>query len=167
MDKLADEFSLQNLLDIKGLPGVTGEDVVVYEKLELADVESHPDDRVQDLYEDYKFVRETIRFQRQMLMNISTIALENAKNSESPKQVDAFTKLMAEMTNSISKLMQLHKDINDIMNVKPAAQAGSTESGTTTIKADTVFVGTPADLMQQMGTHQASAKRAAIDMETD
>lgn len=163
MDKLTDDFNLANLLDIKGLPGVVGEEVVVYEKLELEAVESHPDERVKDLYDDYKFVRETIRFQRQMLMNISTIALENAKNSESPKQVEAFTKLMSEMTSSISKLMQLHKDINEILNVKPAAQ--SAEQGTTTIKADTVFVGTPADLMQQMGTHQASAKKSAIDME--
>lgn len=164
MDKLADDFNLANLLDVKGLPGVVGEDVVVYEKLELEAVESHPDERVQDLYDDYKFVRETIRFQRQMLMNISTIALENAKNSESPKQVDAFTKLMGEMTNSISRLMQLHKDINEIMNVKPAAAAGEVQ-GTTTIQAETVFVGTPADLMNQVGTHQASAKRTAIDME--
>ena len=164
MDKLANDFNIANLLDIKGLPGVIGEEVVVYEKLELEAVESHPDERVKDLYEDYKFVRETIRFQRQMLMNISTIALENAKNSESPKQVEAFTKLMSEMTNSVSKLMQLHKDINEVLNVKPTAQAGSTESGPT-IKADTVFIGTPADLMTQMGTHQASAKRAAIDME--
>lgn len=164
MEKLNDEFSLQNLLDIKGLPGVVGEDVVVYEKLELEQVESHPDDRVADLYEDYKMVRETIRFQRQMLMNISTIALENAKNSESPKQVEAFTKLMSEMTNSISKMMQLHKDINEILNVKPTSSTGTTESPT--IKADTVFIGTPADLMQQMGTHQASSKKnAAIDME--
>lgn len=162
MDKLADEFSLQNLLDIKGLPGVVGEDVVVYEKLELESVESHPDDRIRDLHEDYKMVRETFRFQRQMLMNISTIALENAKNSESPKQVEAFTKLMSEMTNSVSKMMQLHKDINEILNVKPAQ--GPSE-GTPTIKADTVFIGTPADLMQQMGTHQASAKKSAIDME--
>ena len=165
MDKLTDDFNLQNLLDIKGLPGVVGEEVVVYEKLELEEVESHPDERVQDLYEDYKFVRETIRFQRQMLMNISTIALENAKNSESPKQVEAFTKLMSEMTSSISKLMQLHKDINEIMNVKPAAPAGSSEGAGPTINAETVFVGTPAGLMQQMGTHQASAKKAAIDME--
>ncbi|WNL62934.1 terminase small subunit [Citrobacter phage Ci1] len=161
MEKLNSEFSLENLLDIKGLPGVVGEEVVVYEKLELETVESHPDDRVKDLYEDYKLVRETIRFQRQMLMNISTIALENAKNSESPKQVEAFTKLMSEMTNSMSKMMQLHKDINEITNAKPA---GSSEAAPV-IKADTVFVGTPADLMQQMGTHQASSKRAAIDME--
>ncbi|QHJ79051.1 MAG: hypothetical protein [Caudoviricetes sp.] len=162
MEKLSTEFNLQNLMNVEGLPGVTGEDTAVYEKLELEEVESHPDDRVKDLYDDYKFVRETIRFQRQMLMNISTIALENAKNSESPKQVDAFTKLMTEMTNSVNRLMQLHKDINEILNVKPAA---STEQGSTTIKADTVFVGTPSDLMQQMGTHQASAKRAVIDME--
>lgn len=163
MDKLTDDFNLQNLLDIKGLPGVVGEEVVVYEKLELETVDSHPDDRVKDLYEDYKMVRETIRFQRQMLMNISTIALENAKNSESPKQVEAFTKLMSEMTNSISKMMQLHKDINEIMNVKPAASTGETSAPV--INAETVFVGTPADLMQQVGTHQASAKRSAIDME--
>lgn len=164
MNDLKDEFNLQNLLDVTGLPGVIGDSPVVYEKLELQEVESHPDERVKDLYEDYKFVRETIRFQRQMLMNISTIALENAKNSESPKQVEAFTKLMAEMTSSISRLMQLHKDINDIMNVKP--ESASAPSSNTTIKADTVFVGTPADVMQQMGTQQESSKRNSyIDME--
>lgn len=163
MEKLTSEFDMANLLDIKGLPGVEGEEIVVYEKLELEDVQSHPDDRLKDLYDDYKYVRETIRFQRQMLMNISTIALENAKNSESPKVVEAFSKLMKELTANNEQLMKLHKEINEIQNVRPASPG---EGGSQpTIKADTVFIGSPADLMQQMGTHQASAKRAAIDME--
>lgn len=159
MDKLDDVFNLANLKDIEGLPGVIGEDVVVYEKLELQEVDSHPDDRLKDLYSDYEHVRETIRFQRQMLMNISTIALENAKNSESPKVVEAFAKLMKELTANNEQLMKLHKDINEIQNVKPSAPANDQ----TTINAETVFVGSPADLMQQVGTHQASAKKNFIE----
>lgn len=147
------EFNIQDLLSVD-LPGVTGEEIIVYEKLELQDVISHPDDRIKDLLEDYKFVRETIRFQRQMLMNMAPIALENAKNSENPKTVEAFAKVMAEMTANNVQLMRLHKEIKEIINEPTKTTAATGDNPT--IHAETVFIGTPADIMNKVGTQQDS-----------
>lgn len=75
-----EEFSVKQLLDLENLPGAeTGEEMVVYEKLELVDVESHPADRKPDLEEDYALARKTAHYMNQMIMDMAQIALHNAK----------------------------------------------------------------------------------------
>ncbi|URP85953.1 small terminase protein [Enterobacter phage phi5] len=150
-----EKLDLQQLLNIDSLPGgvESGEDVVVYEKLELVDVQSHPADRKPDLEEDYTLARKTAHHMNQMIMDMAQIALHNAKNSESPRHVEVFTSLMNQLNVSNIGLMKIHKEMREITEetTKPGAEksGGGSEMN---IENATVFVGSPTELMQKYGS---------------
>ena len=93
------ELNMASLLDIGDLPGITGEEVVVYEPLQLVEVESNPSNRKPDLENDYTVVRRNMHYQSQMLMDAAKIFLETAKNSDSPRHMEVFSTLIGQMTN--------------------------------------------------------------------
>lgn len=156
-----DEINMAALLDVSGMPGMSFDETmpVVYEPTVLEDVESHPSDRAKDLEEDYAIVRQTLNYQQQMLMAMGKIALENAKNSESPKHVDAFVNLMNAMTNSTKEMLKVHKEMGAITNEATKTKSDPTQPSMN-IENATVFVGTPAELMAMEGS-QAEAKSRA------
>lgn len=150
-----EEFSVKQLLDLENLPGAeTGEEMVVYEKLELVDVESHPADRKPDLEEDYALARKTAHYMDQMIMDMAQIALHNAKNSESPRHVEVFTTLMNQLNNSNQGLMKIHKEMREITEetTKPGSEKGNGGGNEMNIENATVFVGSPTELMQKYGS---------------
>lgn len=152
-----ENLNLQELLNIEGLPGGgEGGEVVVYEKMELVDVESHPSDRKQDLEDDYSLARKTAHHMNQMLMSMAEIALHNAKNSESPRHVEAFTNLMNQVQSANAGLLKLHKEMKEITEEKtPTGNAAGAEGGekpNMNFENATVFVGSPTELMQQVGS---------------
>lgn len=149
-------LNLQELLNIDSLPGSveTGEDVVVYEKLELVDVQSHPADRKPDLEEDYSLARKTAHHMNQMIMDMAEIALHNAKNSESPRHVEVFTSLMNQLNVSNIGLMKIHKEMREITEEKTTTTGTEKPAGggEMNIENATVFVGSPTELMQKYGS---------------
>ncbi|AKR16104.1 terminase small subunit [Citrobacter phage IME-CF2] len=150
-----ENLNLQELLNIDSLPGgvESGEDVVVYEKLELKPVESHPADRKPDLEEDYSLARRTAHYMNQMIMDMAEIALHNAKNSESPRHVEVFTGLMNQLNSSNMGLMKIHKEMREITEEKTTTSPGEKSGGgEMNIENATVFVGSPTELMQKYGS---------------
>ncbi|WWS25322.1 hypothetical protein vBKpnAMK6_00378 [Klebsiella phage vB_Kpn_AM_K6] len=54
------QLDMAKLLDIEGIPGIEGQEIPVYEKLELVEVKSNPNDRKPDLEDDYSVVRKNL-----------------------------------------------------------------------------------------------------------
>lgn len=162
-------LNIQELLNIENLPGmVDGGDVVVYEKLELIPVESHPGDRKEDLESDYTMARKNIHFMNQMIMDMAEIALHNAKNSESPRHVETFAGLMSQLNTSAMSLMKLHKEMREITEEKTTTNPGKGNSEPNmNIENATVFVGSPTELMQQMGSSYEPKRNEFIDGEVE
>ncbi|ADM79853.1 terminase DNA packaging enzyme small subunit [Aeromonas phage phiAS5] len=156
------DMDMGKLLDLSGLPGMNFDDSmpVVFEPTVLEPVESHPAERSKDLESDYDLVRQTLNFQQQMLMAMGKIALENAKNSESPKHVDAFVNLMNSMTNVSKEILKVHKEMGAITNeTTKTKDAPSEQKPTMNIENATVFVGTPAELMAIEGSQSEALSR--------
>lgn len=152
-----ENFNMQELLSLDKIAGsAEGEEMVVYEKLELIHVESNPKDRQEDLESDYSKAREIAHIQTQMLMDMAEIALHNAKNSDSPRHVEVFTGLMSQLSASNMALIKIHKEMKDITDEKTTTgddnKNGGGSGSNMNIENATVFVGSPTELMQQRGS---------------
>lgn len=55
---------MQQILDCTDLPGMEGEELVVYQPLVLEEVQSNPTNRTPDLESDYAIVRKNLHFQQ-------------------------------------------------------------------------------------------------------
>lgn len=155
------DVDIGKLLDVSGLPMCLDDDSmpVVYEPTVLVEIESNPQDRSKDLEEDYKLARQGLNYQQQMLMAMGKIALENAKNSESPRHVDSFVNLMNSMTVVNKEVLRVHKEMTAITNEGISTKKGNGEQPTMNIENATVFVGTPAELMAREGTQLEANSR--------
>lgn len=142
------QLDIGKLMDISELPGVTGDEIQVYEPLKLVDVESNPNNRTPDLEDDYIIVRKNMHYQQQMLMDAAKIFLETAKNADSPRHMEVFGTLMGQMTTTNKEILKLHKEMKDI-----TAEQVSTKGGTQSVNIEqaTVFMGSPSDLMDEVG----------------
>lgn len=150
-------LDISKLLDITDLPGISGEEIPVYEKLELVEVKSNPQNRTPDLEDDYGVVRKNMHFQQQMLMDAAKIFLETAKNADSPRHMEVFATLMGQMTTTNKEILKLHKEMKDIT----AEQVGTknTQQPQMNIENATVFLGSPSDLMDEVGDSYESQER--------
>lgn len=156
------DLNLQDLLSVEGLPGIEGEEVAVYEPTVLVDVESNPTNRKTDLESDYSLVRKNLNYQSQMLLEMGKIALENAKNAESPRHVEVFATLMGQMTNTNKELLKIHRDMKDITN-EETKTTQQQSGGQMNIESAQVFVGSPSELMMQLGTSQDTKDEKVIN----
>lgn len=142
------ELDISKLMDISELPGISGEEIQVYEPLQLIDVDSNPQNRTPDLEDDYIIVRKNMHYQQQMLMDAAKIFLETAKNADSPRHMEVFGALMGQMTTTNKEILKLHKEMKDI-----TAEQVSTKGGSQSVNIEqaTVFMGSPSDLMDEVG----------------
>lgn len=147
---MSDELDMNELLSITDLPGVDGEELVIYEPLQLTEVESNPQNRTDDLENDYSVVRKNLHFQQQMLMDAAKIFLETAKNADSPRHMEVFSTLMGQMTNTNKELLKLHNEMKSITNEQTNVSKDQGQQQFNIQNAQ-VFVGGPADLMEQEG----------------
>lgn len=144
------ELDISKLLDITELPGITGEEIEVYKPLELVEVESNPQNRTPDLEDDYTVVRKNMHFQQQMLMDAAKIFLETAKNADSPRHMEVFATLMGQMTTTNKEILKLHKEMKDI-TAEQIGTKGPQATVNNNFDGATVFMGSPTDLMDEIG----------------
>ena len=146
------DLDMKFLTNIDEVPGVDGTEIVVYEPLVLEDVESNAVDRTSDLQTDYAKTRQQMHYAQQMLLNAATIALENAKNGDGPKQMEVFASLMGQYSGSSKDLLKLHKEMKEITSEQTSAKgSGTTTNQQLNIANAQVFVGGPTDLMDNIG----------------
>jgi hypothetical protein len=148
---MTDVLDMNELLNITDLPGVDGEELVVYEPLELTTVDSNPQNRTVDLEEDYTVVRKNLHFQQQMIFDAAKIFLETAKNADSPRHMEVFSTLMGQMTNTNKEILKLHREMKDITNEQTNVSKDQPAPGSVNIQNAQVFLGGPSDLMDQEG----------------
>lgn len=160
------QLDMAKLLDIDGIPGIEGEEIPVYEKLELVEVKSNPQNRTPDLEDDYGVVRKNMHFQQQMLMDAAKIFLETAKNADSPRHMEVFATLMGQMTTTNKEILKLHKEMKDI-TAEQVGTKGNPQGGMNIQNAN-VFVGSTSDLMDEYGdAYEAQEAREKIVNGTD
>lgn len=152
------ELNIASLMDISELPGIEGEEIEVYAPLELVEVKSNPNDRKPDLEDDYSVVRKNMHFQQQMLMDAAKIFLETAKNADSPRHMEVFATLMGQMTTTNKEILKLHKEMKDITDEKVDTK-GQGGQQTTNIENATIFMGSPTDLMDEIGDSYEAQER--------
>ena len=156
-------LDINKLLDITDLPGINGDEIPVYEKLELVEVKSNPHDRTPDLEDDYGVVRKNMHFQQQMLMDAARIFLETAKNADSPRHMEVFATLMGQMTTTNKEILKLHKEMKDITAEQIGTKGGGAQTGQMNIQNATVFMGSPTDLMDEVGdAYEAQEEREKV-----
>ncbi|ADG36139.1 gp16 terminase DNA packaging enzyme small subunit [Acinetobacter phage Acj61] len=148
---MTDVLDMNELLNITDLPGVDGEELVVYEPLELTTVDSNPQNRTVDLEDDYTVVRKNLHFQQQMIFDAAKIFLETAKNADSPRHMEVFSTLMGQMTNTNKEILKLHREMKDITNEQTNVSKDQPAPGSVNIQNAQVFLGGPSDLMDQEG----------------
>ncbi|UPW42526.1 terminase small subunit [Salmonella phage CF-SP2] len=153
---MSEQLDITKLLDIGDLPGIDGEETPVYEKLELVEVKSNPNDRKPDLEDDYKVVRKNMHFQQQMLMDAAKIFLETAKNADSPRHMEVFATLMGQMTTTNKEILKLHKEMKEITAENVGTQGGNQ---TNNIENATFYMSSPTDLMDELGDSYESQER--------
>ncbi|ADM79689.1 terminase subunit [Aeromonas phage Aes508] len=140
-----DLLDFTSLKDLSGIEGLNGEDVQVYAPLVLQEPTSNPNNRKIDQDDDYTLVRRNMHFQTQMMMDMAKIALENAKNADSPRMVEVFSQLMGQMTSTNKEIIKMHKEMKELTSSEPSilGKVQNDESGEII-----EFEGSPDELLE-------------------
>lgn len=159
---------IAGLLDVSDLDETLGEETqeIKLEPFIPKAVQSHPSDMAQDVVEDYSSVRGTMHLQQQMLIESAKVALEFARNTESPRSFEVFTQIMDKLTQLNTGMTKFHQDMLDLEKKRRDLLKGSKESGdntTTIINAENVFYGTPSDMIDREGS-QTETRRNEKDI---
>lgn len=155
---------MNELLSVDDIPDIHG-DIVVIEPFVATDIQSNPAERSVDLSDDYSYARNNMHKMQQMGMEALSVALENARNSDAPRMMEVFATMMSTMTNLNKESLNLHKNMKDITSEQTKTGAGTSQP-TQQIGTQNVFVGTPADLMNKVGS-QYDAKAEKVINETE
>lgn len=158
---------ISNLLDVSSLDETLGEETepTKIEPFVPKEVQSHPADMAKDVVDDYSSVRGTMHRQQQMMIEAANVALEFARNTESPRAFEVFSQLMDKLTQLNTGMTKFHHDILDLEKKRRDLEKGTknTDSATTIINAENVFYGTPSDMMEKEGS-QSEARRVEKDI---
>lgn len=100
------------------------------------------------LRDDLNVSREALRNQQEIMMQLAKHMAPEVMMAEHPKMVEAFAKLMAQITSSAKALVDVHKVTKDTKATTVVKQHNQQ------INAEKVFIGTPGDLMDKLGTRQ-------------
>jgi hypothetical protein len=144
-----EEFDFLETGDLDGLLG--GETrpkpvVVVSQTVPVADL-ADLDPSIRD---DLNVSRATLRAQQEIMMQLAVSMAPEVMLAEHPKMVEAFAKLMAQMTSASKALVDVHKVTKDAKSVASV----STTTHNQQINAEKVFIGTHGELLSKMGTRQ-------------
>jgi hypothetical protein len=104
------------------------------------------------LKDDLNASRSTLRAQQELMMQMAMNMAPEVMMAEHPKMVEAFAKLMAQMTAASKALVDVHKVTKD-------AKTTTSITHTQQIKAEKVFIGTSSELMDKLGTRQDQQER--------
>lgn len=112
-----DTLDLQQLLDLSEIQDISGAtDIVPFEMPDIKETRSDPENRLKDVSEDYKIVRDNMHFQAQLLRLAALKAFRNANTSDAPKLMEVFATLMAQMTTTNKQLLDVQKQMAEIID---------------------------------------------------
>lgn len=157
---------ISSLLDVSSLDETLGEETqeVRLEPFETKEVQSHPEDMSKDVLEDYKSVRGSMHTQQQMLLESAKVALEFARNTESPRAFEVFSQIMNQLTGLNVSMTKFHGEILELEKKRRDLLKGKSEGegNTTIINAENVFYGTPSDMIEMQGSQVESRRNEKV-----
>jgi hypothetical protein len=128
-DKLDDIFNVSGEIVSKS----SFEDSSIIPKV----IEENPEQRHSDLKNDYEYTRGTIYSLVEKGQELINGILEVAQETESPRAYEVAGQLIKSVSDATDKLINLHKNLKDIEEVK--------QSGPTNV-TNALFVGSTAEL---------------------
>lgn len=114
------------------------------------------------LRDDLNVSREALRNQQELMMQLAKHMAPEVMMSEHPKMVEAFAKLMAQITSSAKALVDVHKTTKDTKSTATVIKQTNQQ-----INAEKVFIGTPGDLMDKLGTRQDEQEKEIAGQRVD
>lgn len=162
-----EEFDFLETGDLDGLLGgeTRPKPVVVISKTlpvtDLADLDP-------SLRDDLNTSRATLRAQQEIMMQLAVSMAPEVMMAEHPKMVEAFAKLMAQMTSASKALVDVHKVTKETKSVASVSNTTNQQ-----INAEKVFIGTHGELLKKEGTRQdthekeVNTKAVTYDPEKD
>ena len=142
--------NINDAMELVGIPGLNeSSEVSLIEPLELKEIESNLDLVSEDFRADYELVRQSYHYQQQMILDAAKIALQNAKENDSPRAMEVFSTLMSMWSSTNKELLKMHKEIKEIQKRQDAEQP---KSITNTQTNNNIMIGTPADLLREFGS---------------
>lgn len=106
------------------------------------------------LKDDLNVSRTALRQQQELMMQLAATMAPEVMMSEHPKMVEAFAKLMAQITSSAKALVDVHKVTKDTKSAATVVKQTNQQ-----INAEKVFIGTHGDLMDKLGTRQEQQEK--------
>lgn len=104
------------------------------------------------LMSDLNVSRAALRTQQELMMQLAMHMAPEVMMAEHPKMVEAFSKLMAQITSSANALVNIHKTTRETTTkAAPVVKQHNQQ-----INAEKVFIGTHGDLMDSVGSRQDS-----------
>jgi acetyl/propionyl-CoA carboxylase alpha subunit len=145
--------NINEAMELAGIPGLNENapfEVDIIEPIVLKEIESNLDLVSEDFRTDYELVRQSYHYQQQMILDAAQVALQNAKENDSPRSMEVFSTLMSMWSSTNKELLKMHREIKEIQKRQDAELSNTNVNNTQT--NNNIMIGTPADLLQEFGS---------------
>lgn len=139
--------SMELTLSDFGIQEGEGIENEVIEPFEIVPLQSKADEQDNEIDRDYEKARNNLDAISQMAMEGLKVSLENARNSDAPRQMEVFNQSVEKASKLQEAFLELHNKYKKSKGVE------SKGGGNTTVNGENVFVGTPSQLMDQLGSN--------------
>ena len=144
--------NINEAMELAGIPGLNENapfEVDIIEPIVLKEIESNLDLVSEDFRTDYELVRQSYHYQQQMILDAAQIALQNAKENDSPRAMEVFSTLMSMWSSTNKELLKMHKEIKEIQKRQEPTEVATVNN---TQNNNNIMIGTPADLLREFGS---------------
>jgi len=117
---------------------IAGQQQKIADKLDIEDVEplivtvpecTYSDDTMDDMVEDYKFIRDKLRYVICAGNAILDESLKEIRTDVSPRRVEGCSILLKTIVESSKELLGVHEKLQKIENSIPSKEPSGTDSG--------------------------------------
>lgn len=154
---------VKDLTSMEGIEPDTDLEESRLDAFEVTPVISNPNRTSDDVRCDYATVRGSMHMQHQMLLEAARVSLEFARNTESPRAMEAFSAIMKQLSEVNLGMTGFH---NEMMKLEEQRRKLEGQDSNKVIESEGMFYGNPADLMEQEGS-LAEVRRLEADADAD
>lgn len=154
---------VKQLTEVGDVPGTEEHEEIRLEPFEPKEVVSNPHQNATDVVYDYATVRGSMHMQHQMLLEAAKVALEFARNTESPRAMEAFSTIMNQLSTVNTSMTSFHMEMIKLEEARRKLE-GKEEK---LIQSNGTFYGSPSDMMDELGTLAETRRNGASEQDDD
>jgi hypothetical protein len=140
LTKMSLNENLSKILDVEPLPQKENkQEIMVVEKTDMTEVEN-----------DYQLARNTLRDMIKKGNGALDHLIDISRETEHPRSYEVTSTLIKTISDSATALMELQKKNKDIRNINQESNVNPNNINV----EKAVFVGTPADLLKKIKSHE-------------